>query len=472
MPSAKPAKSYVARNSAIYIKPPEFEHNDLKFSFDSNGNVTFDGVANESTADYLKWLVPFRTQHSSKLYSWPPKSKTQKWWRAMCSFRDLDTKGKIEDLQQRLHGFLVAEKAKQDNGEALTEFTILDALAKQEWTEWMGKNSMEKEKLWGALSPEEKGEQNFERFMREFFLGVDPKASETDVYVLKKRPRSNEEDRYYLRDQFYSLRSFALVYTRGTGEGTRYYRGSLEGSEWDYESDEEVYDNLPNNEDQLSGKTWVGTGFSTGLIVGRTQNGVQKKIEELCKEVEKGFISEYVRKLRGPDGTTVEYPDPGTFTLLPFFLYVSANYSAGVPDSGGNNTEDTIPAKAGRGGPPKRKRDDNNEDDHQYRLHNHLRVLQNVETMRQRADDNSAEPAPTPQTTRQDTLEWTPEEEARARALWQKDEARNPVFVPLAYGMMYRDGDVVPVPWERPSWGMAMRNAFLGEDNDGSPYSP
>jgi hypothetical protein len=76
------------------------------------------------------------------------KSKTLKWWRAMCAFRDLPKPGEEEDLQRRLKSFLEAEEKKRE----FTMFLAIERAAVAKLKETSDRQVAE----WDALTAEEK----------------------------------------------------------------------------------------------------------------------------------------------------------------------------------------------------------------------------------------------------------------------------------------------------------------------------
>jgi hypothetical protein len=68
---------------------------------------------------------------------------------------------------------------------------------------------------------------------------------------------------------------------------------------------------MTGNEEVFTGKTWVRTGFPSGIIIGESKRTMENKIQKLCKDIEKRFLWKYIALER--KAKVGEEQDEGTY---------------------------------------------------------------------------------------------------------------------------------------------------------------
>jgi hypothetical protein len=251
----------------------------------------------------------------------------------MCGFRGLDTTGGVSDLTTRLHEFLVEERMKETNKEPLTVFPVFDEPVAG-YADWQRKNETKREELWNALTMQEKVRQNFAKSVHDALDLTDDQNIAFGINYRPKLPVDRNHQSYVDQPPMRRLFGFSrcMVYTTAPDKGTRYMRGQMIGTPWHISYDtwdgfaestdedtNQVYHPFPEEigPETINGATWVGTGFCTGLIIGKSEKAVLEKIKEKCKRVEKDFIRTYVEQARNSVlGKSSEQGKPPTTVLI------------------------------------------------------------------------------------------------------------------------------------------------------------
>ena len=308
--------------------PIIFTHNNHQFASDE-GVIKYNGVPDETHSRMLYYLTIRPDQYRrGKWLTWPPKSKPQKWFRAMCAFRELDPQGAIAEVQERLKAWLKAEKDGSQNkrdevvanlGAALSA-ELNNALAAAE-----RKIQAEEERNgWAQLSATQKIMKDCLRFLREDAFD----DGKPDAYAFNARPRFIKknieelkilaQDRGFTGDVYPQLDKpelwpqkafgadrFCFVFTAPVEEGRRYSRGRFHGDGWLDDGlidDHGAMDLRGSGQSENMGKTWVGSGFEKGIIVGRTEELVREKIHEISNGFEAQCITSFLKKNRRHSG--------------------------------------------------------------------------------------------------------------------------------------------------------------------------
>ena len=294
-----------------------FTHNGLEFTYSSRDGFKYNDVPDQST----RYLIHRLESHPNKyrpgtMYSWPPKAKSQKWWRALCAFRELDPKGTIPDMQERVREWVQAEK----DGRQCKRYVVVKRLniALRAELEKVDKPRATANRIlrgegtfqWTPSSAEERFSRDCLHFLKHEAFADGGSA----VYTFKVRPQLTREnldvlirlscgvERYSDYDRNWGLyktgaykpdaNGFCLIFTEPQPEESQYSRGAFDKSlGWPVINHENI-GRIPN----ICGKTWVGAGFAKGVIIGRTQASVMQKIRDICDKVEMERFKSYMEK--------------------------------------------------------------------------------------------------------------------------------------------------------------------------------